>query len=90
VRKEGAWNPAARHRGCAVDDAAGLAMQLSAHVAAFPAATLLTNEWGGQLTPWTLGRSFRSARAEVEGVNTSAALSRPPSLLGVPAGRSRI
>lgn len=44
---------------------ATLAAELSAQVATYPAETLLTNTWGQQLTPWTLERHVRSARAKV-------------------------
>ena len=42
-----------------------LALMLSAHVAEQGADTVLSNEWGHQLTPWTLERHFRQARARV-------------------------
>ena len=45
-----------------------LAMALSAHVARWRAETLLTNEWGQQLAPWTLERAFRRAKAHVPGL----------------------
>jgi integrase len=38
-----------------------LAAELSAHVARWPAETLLTDRWGHQLGPWTLERAFRVA-----------------------------
>jgi len=45
-----------------------LAAQLSAHVAAYPAGTLPTNQWGAQLAPWTLSRAFRAARKSISGL----------------------
>ncbi len=48
-----------------------LAAELSAHVAAMPAGraeTLLRNEWGAPLAPWTLERAFRAARSRVDGL----------------------
>ena len=42
-----------------------LALMLSAHVPEQGAHTVLSNEWGHQLTPWTLERHFRQARARV-------------------------
>ncbi|MDX6310075.1 MAG: hypothetical protein QOI06_3121 [Nocardioidaceae bacterium] len=45
-----------------------MTLTLSAHVAGWRAETMLTNEWGGQLTPWTLQRHFRTARATVAGL----------------------
>jgi integrase len=47
---------------------AELVVELSAHVARRRAKTLLTNELGGQLTPWTLERAMRRARAMVSGL----------------------
>jgi integrase len=47
---------------------ASLAAELSAHVAGWRAETLLTNESGEQLGPWTLERAFRRARAKVAGL----------------------
>lgn len=44
-----------------------LALQLSAHHAAFRAETLLVNEYGRQLAPWTLERAMRAARTKVPG-----------------------
>jgi integrase len=44
------------------------AAQLSAHVATWRAETILTNEWGQQLTPWTLERAMRAARVKVPGL----------------------
>jgi len=41
---------------------------LSAHVARWRAATLLTNTEGGQLAPWTLERAMRAARTKVDGL----------------------
>lgn len=45
-----------------------LTLELSAHVARWQAETLLVNEYGRQLTPWTLERAIRSARAKVPGL----------------------
>lgn len=42
---------------------------MSAHVARHSADTLLVNEWGNQLTPWTLERAMRAARAKVPGLS---------------------
>jgi integrase len=47
---------------------AELAAELSATVAAYRAETVLTNELGRQLTPWTLERAMRSARDRVDGL----------------------
>jgi integrase len=45
-----------------------LALDLSAHVAAWRAETVLTDMWGHQLAPWTLERAIRAARAKVPGL----------------------
>jgi integrase len=45
-----------------------LAAELSAHVARWRAETVLTNEIGRQLSPWTLERAMRSARTKVAGL----------------------
>jgi len=45
-----------------------LALYLSAHVARWRAETLLTNEWGQQLAPWTLERAFRGAKVTTPGL----------------------
>jgi integrase len=45
-----------------------LALDLSAHVAAWRAETVLTDRWGHQLAPWTLERAVRAARAKVPGL----------------------
>lgn len=47
-----------------------LALQLAAHIAATDrrGGWLFANEWGQQLTPWTLERAVRSARAKVPGL----------------------
>jgi len=45
-----------------------LALYLSAHVARWRAETLLTNEWGRQLAPWTLERAFRRAKMTTPGL----------------------
>ena len=45
-----------------------LALELSAHVARYGAETLLVNEYGRQLAPWTLERAVRAARAKVPGL----------------------
>lgn len=45
-----------------------LALDLSAHVAAWPGEWLLTNDRGGQLGPWQLQRAMRDARAKVPGL----------------------
>jgi integrase len=42
-----------------------LALTLSAHVAAYGAETVLTDELGHQLAPWTLERHFRRVRASI-------------------------
>jgi len=47
---------------------AELAAELSAHVATWRAATLLTDLYGHQLAPWTLERAVRAARATVPGL----------------------
>ncbi len=45
-----------------------MALALSAHVAAWRAETVMTNELGQQLGPWALERAFRSARSTVDGL----------------------
>jgi integrase len=45
-----------------------LALDLSAHVGRYGAQTVLVNEYGRQLAPWTLERAIRSARAKVPGL----------------------
>lgn len=51
-----------------------LALELSAHVERHGVvvqhdnSTLLSNEWGQQLTPWTLQRAMRAAREKVPGL----------------------
>ncbi len=45
-----------------------LALDLSAHVAAWPGEWLLTNDRGGQLGLWQLQRAMRDARAKVPGL----------------------
>lgn len=46
-----------------------LALELSAHVAAYSSgATVLVDQWGNQLAPWTLERAIRSARAREPGL----------------------
>lgn len=46
-----------------------MALQLSAHVQAYPSAPwVLANRWGNQLTPWTLEVAFREARDQVPGL----------------------
>ncbi len=45
-----------------------LALELSAHVARYGAETLLVNDYGRQLSPWTLERAVRSAHAKVPGL----------------------
>lgn len=45
-----------------------LALSLSAHVAAYGAETVLTDELGHQLAPWTLQKHYRRARATVDGL----------------------
>ena len=45
-----------------------LALTLSAHVAQYGGETVLTDEWGHQLAPWTLERAVRSARGKVDGL----------------------
>ena len=45
-----------------------LALQLAAHVGEWRAETVLVNELGRQLTPWTLERAVRAARAKVPGL----------------------
>lgn len=45
-----------------------LALELSAHVARWSAETVLVNELGRQLAPWTLERAMRTARAKVKGL----------------------
>jgi integrase len=42
-----------------------LALDLSAHVASWPGAWLLTSDRGGQLGPWALERAIRAARVKV-------------------------
>jgi integrase len=46
-----------------------LTTELSAHVAAYRADTVLTNEQGAQLAPWGLERAFRAAKAKVPGLS---------------------
>jgi integrase len=53
----------------AVPIPASLALGLSAHVARWPGATLLTDDRGGQLGPWTLERAMRTARTKVDGLD---------------------
>ena len=47
-----------------------LTLELSAHVAGHPrrGEWMLANDWGLQVTPWTLERAVRSARAKVPGL----------------------
>lgn len=45
-----------------------LALMLSAQVEQWPAETILTNESGGQLSPWVLERAVRAARVKVAGL----------------------
>jgi len=45
-----------------------LALELSGHVAQTRAETLLVNQYGRQLTPWTLERAVRAAREKVPGL----------------------
>ena len=45
-----------------------LALELSAHVSRWHAKTVLVNELGRQLAPWTLERAMRTARAKVPGL----------------------
>ncbi len=45
-----------------------LAAALSAHVATWRAETLLTDQWGHQLAPWTLDHAVRAARGKVDGL----------------------
>jgi len=45
-----------------------LSLQLSAHVARWKADTVLVNELGRQLAPWTLERAMRAARVKVPGL----------------------
>jgi integrase len=49
----------------AVPIAPTMATELSAHVARWRADTILTNEIGRQLSPWTLERAMRAARGKV-------------------------
>lgn len=52
----------------AVPVAASMALELSAHVRQWPGETLLTGAHGGQVSPWTLERTMRIARAAVPGL----------------------
>jgi integrase len=52
----------------AVPIPATLALELSAHVAATGADTVLVNEYRRPLAPWTLERAMRAARAKVPGL----------------------
>ncbi len=52
----------------AVPVPASMALSLAAHVRDYGAETVLTNEWGRQLAPWTLERAMRSARTKVPGL----------------------
>lgn len=45
-----------------------LALELSAHLSQHEAPTLLVNELGRQLAPWTLERAMRAARAQLPGM----------------------
>jgi integrase len=45
-----------------------LALDLSAHVGRWGAETVLVNELGRQLAPWSIERSLRTARAKVRGL----------------------
>jgi integrase len=45
-----------------------LALSLAAHVGHYGGVTVLVNEYGHQLAPWTLERAMRSARAKVPGL----------------------
>ena len=45
-----------------------LALELSAHVGRWVASTLLVNELGRPLAPWTLERAVRAARGKVPGL----------------------
>lgn len=47
---------------------ADLALDLAAHVKAYPSPWLLSDEHGEQLGPWKLQRAYRAARAKVEGL----------------------
>jgi integrase len=49
-----------------------LALELSAHVAEHSRGSqwVLVNEWGQQLTPWTLERAWTAAKQKVPGVPT--------------------
>ena len=49
----------------AVPVAKSLALALSAHVAAHPGATILTDDSGAQVGPWKLERAMRSSRTRV-------------------------
>jgi integrase len=58
-----------------------LALDLSAHVAAWRAETVLLNELGRQLGPWVLERAMRTARAEGSRAAGRLPIPRPPALL---------
>ena len=45
-----------------------MALGLAAHVKAYPGATVLTDDRGGQLGPWALERAIRTARTKVDGL----------------------
>lgn len=45
-----------------------MALQMSAHVKAWPSPWVLSNRWGKQLGPWTLELAIRDARAQVAGL----------------------
>ncbi|MGO9295772.1 MAG: tyrosine-type recombinase/integrase [Streptosporangiaceae bacterium] len=47
---------------------ASMTLELSAHVAAWPGATVLTDGRGGQLGPWAVERAMRTARGKVAGL----------------------
>ncbi len=45
-----------------------LALELAAHVEAWPGEWLLTDELGKQVGPWALERAVRAARVKVDGL----------------------
>lgn len=73
----GAIHPAVQHPAkplktetsmTAVPVGQSVALELSAHVARWGAVTVLVNELGRQLAPWTLERAIRTARGKVPGL----------------------
>ena len=77
----GVWTPALQYPAeplktecskTAVSFGNTLALELAAHIEATAGQRkgdwLLSNQWGDQLTPWTLQRAIRTARSKVDGL----------------------